>query len=139
MSVVAGATHLGVESMLSAARCRFDRVTASTWESWRGALVIDIRPDAQRRASGMLPGAAAVDRNVLEWRLDPTSPHRLPAAADPDRSVVLYCQQGYASSLAAAALLDLGRSSVADLVGGVEAWIAAGRSTVSWCLPSVSA
>ena len=91
-----------------------------------GALVVDIRPVEQRRRDGLLPGALVVDRNVLEWRLDPASDHRLPEASY-DRPVVIVCDEGYASSLAAAALQDLGITGATDLDGGVQAWIRSGR------------
>ena len=87
----------------------------------RGALLVDIRPVAQREADGELPGALVVDRNVLEWRLDPTSPHRLAGMDDPDREIVLVCNEGYASSLAAATLQDLGLRGATDLDGGFQA------------------
>lgn len=87
-----------------------------------GALLIDTRPTELRRRDGELAGAVVVERNVLEWRLDPTSPHRLEVMDDPDRRVILVCDEGYASSLAAAALLDLGLSNVTDLDGGYQAW-----------------
>ena len=87
-----------------------------------GALVVDIRPTEQRERDGVLPGALVVDRNVLEWRLDPTSPHRLPEADEPERWVVLVCNEGYASSLAARTLRDLGLTRATDLEGGFQAW-----------------
>jgi rhodanese-related sulfurtransferase len=95
-----------------------------------GALVVDTRPVEQRRRDGELPGALVVDRNVLEWRLDPTSPHRLPVAADPDRRIVIVCNEGYSSSLAAHTLQRLGLRNATDLRGGFQAWAAtvAGRS-----------
>ena len=92
----------------------------------RGSLVVDIRPVEQRSRDGGVPGAIVVDRNVLEWRLDPTSPHRLVAADPPDRAdrrIVLVCNEGYASSLAAAGLHDLGLTNATDLDGGVQAWL----------------
>ncbi|HEX7277362.1 MAG TPA: rhodanese-like domain-containing protein, partial [Acidimicrobiales bacterium] len=72
-----------------------------------GALIVDIRPVEQRGRDGELAGAVVIDRNVLEWRLDPTSPHRLPGMDDPDRQVVVVCNEGYQSSLAAATLQQL--------------------------------
>ena len=87
-----------------------------------GALVVDMRPVEQRRRDGELPGAIVVDRNVLEWRLDPTSPHRLAIADDPERRVVLVCHEGYSSSLAAASLRSLGVARATDLDGGYQAW-----------------
>ncbi|HJV09681.1 MAG TPA: rhodanese-like domain-containing protein [Acidimicrobiales bacterium] len=86
-----------------------------------GALVVDIRPVEQRRRDGELPGAVVVDRNVLEWRLDPTSPDRLPGMDDPDRLIVLVCNEGYASSLAAAGLQRIGLPRATDLDGGFQA------------------
>lgn len=95
-----------------------------------GALVVDIRPDADRRAEGELPGAVVVERNVLEWRLEPDGAHRIPDAGEPDRVVVLVCNEGYASSLAAADLRALGLSRATDLDGGYRAWTASlGPST----------
>jgi rhodanese-related sulfurtransferase len=87
-----------------------------------GGLLVDIRPDAQRHAEGPLDGAVVVERNVLEWRLDPTSAHRLPAVRGHDQEIVIACSAGYASSLAAASLADLGFTRVADLEGGYQAW-----------------
>lgn len=91
----------------------------------RNALIVDIRPLEQRQRDGELPGALVVDRNVLEWRLDPTSPDRLPEASDPDTEVVLVCDEGYASSLAAATLQQLGLRRATDLAGGFQALLAA--------------
>ncbi len=87
-----------------------------------GALVVDTRSEAQRRRDGELPGAVVVERNVLEWRLDPDSEHRIPEARDRDRVVVVVCDAGYASSLAAASLQDLGIRNATDLAGGYQAW-----------------
>ncbi len=87
-----------------------------------GALVIDTRPEQLRRRDGTIPGAVVVERNVLEWRLDPTSPHRLSKMDSVDQRVVVVCDEGYASSLAAASLLDLGLTNVTDLEGGYQAW-----------------
>ena len=91
--------------------------------------MIDIRPAAQRAEFGQVPGALVIERNDLEWRLDPLGSHRLPEAADPHRPVVVMCQEGYASSFAAASLLDLGRTGATDLDGGFAAWQAAGLAT----------
>jgi rhodanese-related sulfurtransferase len=89
-----------------------------------GGLVVDIRPGEQRRREGELPGALVVERNVLEWRLDPNSDHRLPEVRNLHQPVVVVCSAGYASSLAAASLADLGYDWAADLVGGYQAWSA---------------
>ena len=88
-----------------------------------GGLVVDIRPEWQRRRDGDLPGALVVERNVLEWRLDPSSPHRLPEVDGHDQVVVVVCDEGYASSLAAASLQDLGLANATDLAGGYQAWL----------------
>jgi rhodanese-related sulfurtransferase len=90
-----------------------------------GALVVDTRPVEQRERDGELPGAVVIDRNVLEWRLDPSSPYRLPIADDPERQVVIVCNEGYSSSLAAHTLQRLGLVNATDLVGGFQAWRAA--------------
>ena len=89
-----------------------------------GALVIDMRPVRQRLRDGELPGALVVDRNVLEWRLDPTSPYRLAVSDDPNRHIVLVCNEGYSSSLAAITLQQLGLPRATDLAGGFTAWSA---------------
>jgi rhodanese-related sulfurtransferase len=89
-----------------------------------GSLVVDIRPAAQRAVEGPLPGALVVERNVLEWRLDPNGSHRLPEVTDLDRPVVVVCSEGYASSLAAASLHELGYRWAGDLAGGYRAWAA---------------
>ena len=94
-----------------------------------GGLLIDIRPAAQRAEFGGIPGARIVERNNLEWRLDPGGSHRIPEAEDPDRPVVIICQEGYASSLAAASVIGVGRTSVTDLDGGFVAWKRAGLPT----------
>jgi rhodanese-related sulfurtransferase len=91
-----------------------------------GALFIDTRPVAQRVQFGGIPGAIVIERNVLEWRIDPTSDHRHPAVASHVGDLVVFCQQGYASSLAVGTLSDLGVPSVHDLAGGFAAWAAAG-------------
>jgi len=93
----------------------------------QGALVVDVRPVEQRERDGELPGALVVDRNVLEWRLDPSSPHRLPEAdSAADRRVILVCNEGFSSSLAAATLQQLGLFRATDLVGGYQSLL--GRS-----------
>ena len=91
-----------------------------------GGILVDIRPIEQRAAEGEIPGSLVIDRNVLEWRLDPTGPHRDPGAGSPDRAVVVFCQDGYASSFATEALVRLGLERVSDLAGGFAAWKSAG-------------
>ena len=96
----------------------------------QGALLIDIRGDDQRRAGGLIPGAAVVPRNVLEWRCDPASPWRHAAIRGWDQVVVLVCQEGFQSSLAAATLQRLGLRNATDLDGGFAAWKQAGLPVV---------
>ncbi|HET9665306.1 MAG TPA: rhodanese-like domain-containing protein [Desertimonas sp.] len=87
-----------------------------------GALVIDVRPADQRARDGALPGAVVVDRNVLEWRLDPTSPDRIPEVTGYDQRIIVVCNEGCSSSLAAATLLELGLIRATDVIGGYQAW-----------------
>jgi rhodanese-related sulfurtransferase len=92
----------------------------------RGALLVDIRSAEQRARNGQIPGAISIERTVLEWRLDPTSPWRIPEATSQDIEVVLICAEGYSSSLAAASLRDLGLRNVTDVIDGFDAWRSAG-------------
>ena len=119
---------MSAEEVLAAARAGLDRLTPHRLraEQEAGALVVDTRTPAHRAAQGEFPGALVIDRTVLEWRLDPTGPYRIPEATGPDLRVVVVCRHGYSSSLAAASLRAVGLSRATDLVGGVEAWIAAG-------------
>jgi rhodanese-related sulfurtransferase len=121
----------GVDRLLADARRHLDRVGPD--EAARlvedGALLVDIRPAAQRVAFGEVPGATVIERNNLEWRLDPAGSHRIDGVEDADRPVIVMCQEGYASSLAAASLLGLGRTRSTDLDGGFAAWKAAGFPT----------
>lgn len=94
----------------------------------RGALVVDIRPLELRRRDGAMRGAVVVDRNQLEWRLDPTSPYRIAEVTGPEQEIVLVCDEGYASSLAAATLQRLGLRQATDLEGGFQAVLAMGRA-----------
>jgi rhodanese-related sulfurtransferase len=112
-----------IDEVLASARAGLARLTpAQAQSAWQaGAVVVDIRPQAQRRHEGELLGALVIERNVLEWRLDPVSDARLPIAAY-DLQVIVLCQEGYTSSLAAAALQDLGISRATDVVGGYAAW-----------------
>ena len=117
-----------VDDLLASARARIRRLdpheTAAA--ARRGALLIDIRPTVQRRWEGEVPGALVVERNVLEWRLDPASRHRLAQVTDYDQEIVVLCSEGYASSLVAATLVELGYASAGDLDGGFQAWARAG-------------
>ena len=112
-----------IEQVLAAARARISRLTATqAADAWHaGAVVVDIRPAAQREAEGALPGALVIERNVLEWRFDPSSASRLPIA-DYDLQVILLCQEGYTSSLVACSLQDLGIHRATDVIGGYAAW-----------------
>jgi rhodanese-related sulfurtransferase len=120
-----------VDRVLAQARLGLRRVDPATAQQVldEGGLLIDIRPVAQRAQFGEIPGALVIERNNLEWRLDPEGSHRVPEAGDPDRPVVIVCQEGYASSLAAVSVLGLGRTAVTDLDGGFVAWKAAGLPT----------
>jgi rhodanese-related sulfurtransferase len=121
-----------VDALLAEARAGLDRVEAADLpaELAAGALVVDTRPVDQRDRDGALRGAVVVDRNVLEWRLDPTSPHRIAEATSADLRVVVVCNEGFSSSLAAATLRRLGMSRATDLVGGFQALVAAGSELV---------
>ena len=111
-----------IDHVLESVRSRISRLTpAQAQAAWRdGAVVVDIRPEAQRASEGRLPGSLIIERNVLEWRLDPTSDARLPFA-DYELQVIVVCQEGYASSLAAASLHDLGVHRATDVIGGYAA------------------
>ncbi len=119
-----------IERELATARQGLERVDPEQAAALhaRGGLLVDIRPAAQRAEFGGIPEAVVIERNVLEWRLDPTSPDKLPIAPTPDQPVVVICQEGYASSLAAASLQALGLRGATDLDGGFAAWKAAGLS-----------
>lgn len=117
-----------IDDVLADARARLHRLDPT--DAWgalaSGALLVDIRPAAQRAAEGEVPQAVVIERNVLEWRLDPASDHRIPAATGYDVRVIVLCSEGYTSSLAAAALADLGLHRATDVVGGFHAWADAG-------------
>jgi rhodanese-related sulfurtransferase len=117
--------------MLAAARARLDRVTPeqALARARAGAVLIDIRPAGQRAAVGEIPGSVVIERNHLEWRLDPASEARLPWVDGYDLRPIVVCMEGYTSSLAAAALQDLGLARATDLAGGYLAWQAAGLPT----------
>jgi rhodanese-related sulfurtransferase len=117
-----------VAQLLEAARAQLERVTAEqALAAMRaGALLIDIRSDSQRHRDGVVPGAVFVPRNVLEWRCDPASEWRDPAIARPELTQIVMCDEGYQSSLAAATLKQVGLPRATDLIGGFQAWRAAG-------------
>jgi rhodanese-related sulfurtransferase len=113
-----------IDELLDAARAVLDRVPPEEFDAEvaSGALVVDIRPIEQRQRDGDLPGAVVIDRNVLEWRLDPASDNRIPETAY-DRRIILVCNEGYATSLAAATLRQLGLDRATDLIGGYQGWL----------------
>ena len=114
-----------IEEILAAARTRLDRVEPEELATERkaGAVIVDIRPIEQRTRDGALLDAIVIDRNVLEWRLDPACEHHIADVADYDTRIVIVCNEGYQSSLAAALLRDVGLHRATDLVGGFQAWL----------------
>jgi rhodanese-related sulfurtransferase/uncharacterized protein YjbJ (UPF0337 family) len=120
-----------IDEVLADARSRLTRVTPleAAARVAAGAVLVDIRPAAQRAREGEVPGALVVERNVLEWRFDPRSDARLPIATGYDVDVIVLCSEGYTSSLAADALRELGLHRATDVVGGFWAWAAAGLPT----------
>jgi rhodanese-related sulfurtransferase len=119
-----------IDELLARAREQLTRVDPDEAAAAmaRGAVLVDIRPIEQRSRDGEVPGSLVIDRNVLEWRLDPRSAHRIPEAARRDHLIMVLCNEGYASSLAAATLRDLGLDAT-DVDGGYQAWMAAGLPT----------
>jgi rhodanese-related sulfurtransferase len=117
-----------IDKVLELARSRLARVDArqAAAEHAKGALLVDTRTESQRTKQGEIPGALVIDRTVFEWRLDPTSPTRIPQAKDHQIRVIVICSQGYSSSLAAASLQDLGLVNATDVIGGFHAWREAG-------------
>jgi rhodanese-related sulfurtransferase len=117
-----------LEELIDRARRGLARVEPeqAATELAAGALLVDIRPADQRSTGGEIPGATVIDRNVLEWRLAPDSEWRIDAVAGPDTRVIVLCNQGYSSSLAAATLKELGLVNATDVIGGFQAWKSAG-------------
>jgi rhodanese-related sulfurtransferase len=117
-----------IQQLLDEARARLDRVPPELLESEHraGALVVDTRSVADREAEGAYPGAVVIERTVLEWRLAPSSPSKA-MTVPADRRVIVLCNDGYSSSLAAATLQRLGLVNATDVVGGYRAWRALGR------------
>jgi rhodanese-related sulfurtransferase len=117
-----------IDRILEDTRRRLVRVTPeqAAAEQAAGALLVDTRTETQRRSRGAIPGALVIDRTVFEWRLDPTSTTRIAEATGHDIRVIVICAQGFSSSLAAASLQDLGLVYATDMIGGFEAWKAAG-------------
>jgi rhodanese-related sulfurtransferase len=120
-------SHDNVEQLLAEARSQLTRLspTEAHAAATHGAILVDIRADSQRERDGLLPGARFIPRNVLEWRLDPASSYRDDDCARLDRRLILICNEGYQSSLAAATLTRFGLD-VTDVVGGFQAWRASG-------------
>ncbi|MFG2705389.1 rhodanese-like domain-containing protein [Streptomyces sp. NPDC048386] len=120
---------VGIDELLERVRAGYRRIEAQeAYDAARTgeALLVDIRYAALRERDGVIPGALVVERNELEWRLDPQGSHKTPEATGHDIQVVVVCNEGYASSLAAASLHQLGLHRATDLVGGFQAWKAAG-------------
>ncbi|MEN3300677.1 rhodanese-like domain-containing protein [Pseudonocardia sp.] len=120
-----------IAEVLADARARLDRVGPERAAELReqGAVLVDTRPQWQRDDEGAIPGALIIERNHVEWRLDPSSDAKIPEATDHDVTWILFCSEGYSSSLAAASLQDLGLRNATDLDGGFKAWAAAGLPT----------
>jgi len=116
-----------VDDMLARARSGLERMRPLRAKEIAdaGGLLVDIRPHACRADEGEIPGSVVIERIHLEWRLDPAGAHRIPGL-DPDTPVVVFCNEGYASSLAARNLRELGLAAATDLIGGFRAWRAAG-------------
>ncbi|MET9961581.1 rhodanese-like domain-containing protein [Streptomyces sp. NPDC006326] len=123
------AAPTGIDALLEQVRTTYSRITAAEARAAflaDDALLVDIRYQALRERDGLIPGALVIERNELEWRLDPQGSHRAPQATSHDLRVVVICNEGYASSLAAASLHALGLHRATDLIGGFQAWKAAG-------------
>jgi rhodanese-related sulfurtransferase len=128
-----GEAHRGqsgstVERLLAEARARLHRLSPARAQAAarRGAVLIDIRSEVQRERDGVIPGSRFIARNVLEWRCDPASPWRDAAVTEAQAQVIVICNEGYQSSLAAATLQQLGVNRATDVIGGFQAWKAAG-------------
>jgi rhodanese-related sulfurtransferase len=123
---------LNVDDLLAQARSRLRRLDpAVAFRAARsGAIIVDTRPEWQRRADGEIPGAIVIERNHLEWRCDPSSPACVPEATGYDVTWIVCCDEGYSSSIAAASLQALGLSEATDVTGGFRAWRAAGLPVV---------
>ncbi|MGW1352139.1 rhodanese-like domain-containing protein [Streptomyces sp. NPDC002409] len=123
-----GAEPVGIDELLERVRAEFVRIgpQEAAAAASDGALLVDIRYAELRERDGLIPGALVVERNELEWRLDPLGSHRAPQAVSHDLRIVIVCNEGYASSLAVASLRQLGLHRATDLIGGFQAWRAAG-------------
>jgi rhodanese-related sulfurtransferase len=129
--VPGGQTRRTIDEVLDEARALLERLEpqAALDAAERGALIVDIRSDTNRHRDGIIPGSLHLPRTVLEWRVDPDSPWRNPHVGGLDRHLILVCDHGYSSSLAAATLVQLGFDRATDLVGGYLAWRDAGLPT----------
>ena len=127
-----------VDGLLAQARSGLARLSpAAAYQAMRsGAILIDTRPEWQRRMAGEIPGAIVIERNHLEWRCDPASPARIPEATSRDVTWIVCCDEGYSSSLAAASLQALALSNATDVIGGFQAWRAAGLPVTRPATPS---
>jgi len=134
--MAAATKRLTLDQLLEAARARITRhePAAAFAAVESGALLIDIRSDRERERDGIIPGSLHIPRTVLEWRLEPTSNWRNPHVGDLDQQVILICDHGCSSVLAAATLVDLGFARAGDVIGGYTAWLRTGLATAP-CLP----
>lgn len=130
---------MSVDDFLAEARAELRRVEPSDAEKLRraGGLVVDIRPRHNREAEGEIPGSIAIERIVLEWRLDPRGAHRIPGFTA-DTPVVVVCNEGYASSLAARDLRRIGLPRATDLIGGFRGWVAEGLPVREGATPAIT-
>ncbi|MFI5687412.1 rhodanese-like domain-containing protein [Streptomyces sp. NPDC051636] len=129
-----GERPVGIDELLERVRAGYRRIEArEAYEAAQAgeALLVDIRYAALRDRDGLIPGALVIERNELEWRLDPRGSHRVPEVTGHDLNIVVICNEGYASSLAAASLHQLGLRRATDMVGGFQAWRAAGLPVVT--------
>ncbi len=123
----------GIDELLERVRAGYERIgpQEASAAAAAGALLVDIRYAALREADGLIPGALVIERNELEWRLDPRGSHRAPQATGHDLRIVVICNEGYASSLAVASLHQLGLHRATDLTGGFQAWREAGLPVIT--------
>jgi rhodanese-related sulfurtransferase len=129
---------MDIMTFLATTQVALQRLTpGDAWRRMRsGAVLVDIRPEFQRRADGEIPGAIVVERNHLEWRCNPCSDARIPEATDHDVVWIVLCDEGFSSSLAAASLQRLGLHKATDVIGGFRAWHAARFPVVRPAIPT---
>jgi rhodanese-related sulfurtransferase len=130
---VATSARRTLEDLLEEARARIERLEPADAHtaSEQGALLVDIRSESERERDGVVPGSLHIPRTVLEWRLDPDSPWRTPHVEGLDSRIVLLCDHGCSSVLAAATLVELGFTNAGDVAGGFAAWREAGLPTTA--------